>query len=50
VLVIDILDGTTNALIWRGFASENVSSKEEKSIDKLDKAAVKLFKDFPPKS
>lgn len=50
VLLIDILDGSTNALIWRGFASENVSSKEEKSIDKLDKAVVKLFKNFPPKS
>jgi hypothetical protein len=50
ILVIDILDGTNKALIWRSFASENVSSKEEKSIDKLDKAVVKLFKNFPPKN
>lgn len=48
-LVIDIFDTKTQALIWRGFASQTVSSKDQKNIGKLDKVIAKLFKKFPPK-
>lgn len=48
-LIIDIFDAKTQALIWRGFASQTVSSKDQKNIGKLDKVITKLFKKFPPK-
>jgi len=48
-LVVDIFDAKTQALIWRGFASQTVSSKDQKNIVKLDKVIEKLFKKFPPK-
>lgn len=48
-LVIDIFDGKTQALVWRGFASETVSNKDQRNVNKLDKVVAKLFKNFPPK-
>lgn len=48
-VLIDIFDGKTQALIWRGFAAESMSSKDEKDVGKIDKVAEKLFKKFPPK-
>lgn len=48
-LIIDIFDAKTQALVWRGFASQTVSSKDQKNINKLDKVVAKLFKNFPPK-
>jgi hypothetical protein len=48
-LVIDIFDAKTEALIWRGFASQTASGKDQKNVGKLDKVIEKLFKKFPPK-
>lgn len=48
-LVIDIYDAKTQSLVWRGFAEEAVSKKDDKNINKLEKAVSKLFKNFPPK-
>jgi len=47
-LVIDIFDGTSKALIWRGTASDYLSSKTEKNQKTLQSALTKLFKNFPP--
>ena len=49
-LVVDIFDAKSKALLFRGTASDEISDKPEKNIKKVDKAANKMFKDFPPGS
>ena len=49
-LVVDIFDAKTKALIFRGTASDEISDKPEKNVKKVEKAADKMFKDFPPGS
>ena len=49
-LVVDMLDNSTKKLIWRGSASDVLSDKPEKNIDKLNKAVEKMFEHFPPQS
>ncbi len=47
-VVVDLYDTQSKSLIWRGSASDTLSSKPEKNENKLDKAVDKMFKDFPP--
>lgn len=49
-LVVDMFDPHNKQLVWRGSATDTLSDKPEKNEQKLDKAADKMFKDFPPKS
>ena len=49
-LVVDIFDAKSKALMFRGTASDELSDKPDKNKKKLDKAADKMFKDFPPGS
>jgi len=49
-LVVDIFDAKSKALMFRGTASDEISDKPEKNIKKVEKAADKMFKDFPPGS
>jgi hypothetical protein len=49
-LVVDIFDAKTKSLLFRGIAQDEVSDKPEKNIKKIDKAATKMFKNFPPGS
>ena len=49
-LVVDIFDAKTKALLFRGTASDEISDKPEKNVKKVQKAADKMFKDFPPGS
>jgi hypothetical protein len=49
-LVVDIFDGKSKGLLWRGIAQDELSDKTEKNIKKLGKASDKMFKDFPPGS
>ena len=48
-LVVDIFDGKSKQLIWRGKASDTVFSRAGKPPGKLDRAVGHLFKKFPPK-
>jgi hypothetical protein len=48
-LVVDIFDGPTKKLIWRGQATETLSDKPDKNEKKLEKAVEEMFKKFPPK-
>lgn len=48
-LIMDIVDSSTNTLIWRGMASDTMVDKPEKMLKKVNKALGKLLKDFPPK-
>jgi uncharacterized protein DUF4136 len=47
-LVIDFFDGKSKQLIWRGTASDYLSTKTEKNQKTLQAALRKLFADFPP--
>ena len=49
-LVIDLYDGKTKQLIWRGNAQGMVSDKATKNEKNLDKGVAKMFKEFPPRS
>jgi hypothetical protein len=48
-LTVDIFDGQTKQLIWRGQASDAISGdKPEKNVHKMDESVDKMFKHFPP--
>ena len=47
-LVVDLVDAKTHNLVWRGTASDTVSDKPEKNEKKIQKAAEKMFKKYPP--
>jgi len=49
-LVIEMFDGKTNDLIWRGTATDTLSGKPEKNEKKLNKVVEKMFEEFPPVS
>lgn len=49
-LVVDIFDAKTKSLLFRGIASDEISDKPEKNEKKVEKAASKMFKNFPPGS
>jgi hypothetical protein len=47
-LVVDMLDGTTKNLIWRGVASDTVSPDPKQIEKKINQVVAKMFKKFPP--
>jgi Domain of unknown function (DUF4136) len=48
-LVIDLFDASTKKLLWRGLATEDLSSNAQKNTKALDGDVAKMFKGFPPK-
>ena len=48
-LVVDLFDGKTKALLWRGSADNTLSNNSSKNIKVFDKSVKELFKGFPPK-
>jgi len=48
-LTVDVFDGATKQLIFRGEATDTLSSKPEKNDKKLDANVNEMFKKFPPK-
>jgi hypothetical protein len=46
-LIIDIYDSSTEDLVWRGEARDQLSDKPEKDAKKLEKAVAKMFDKFP---
>jgi len=48
-LDVDIFDSGTKQLVFRGRASDALSSKPEKNDKKMEESVDKMFKDFPPK-
>jgi hypothetical protein len=48
-LMIDLYDGKTHQLAWRGTSHEDLSTKASKNISKFDKAVDKMFEKYPPK-
>jgi Domain of unknown function (DUF4136) len=49
-LVVDLFDTKTKQLVWRGSSSDTLSNNSDKNIKNLNKAAEKMFKQFPPGS
>ena len=47
-LVVDIFDAKTKKVIFRGTATDELSKDPKKTEKKMNKAATKMFKDFPP--
>jgi hypothetical protein len=47
-LVVDVFDGQSKKLVWRGMSSETLSSKPEKNDKKMEKDVADMFKKFPP--
>lgn len=47
-LIMDMVDGSTNILVWRGIASDTLSDNADKMKKKVDKALAKMLKTFPP--
>ena len=46
-LVVDIFDARTKEAIWRGTSTKTLSGNPEKNAENLNKAVMKMFKDFP---
>lgn len=49
-LVVDVFDGSSKKLLWRGTSTETLSSKPDKNDQKLEKDVENMFKKFPPPS
>jgi Domain of unknown function (DUF4136) len=48
-LVIDLLDPNAKLLVFRGIATDTLSSKPEANTKKIVKAVDKIFEKYPPK-
>jgi hypothetical protein len=48
MLVVDMFDGKTKNLVFRGTAEDEISDNPEKNAKRLEKASTKMFKEFPP--
>jgi hypothetical protein len=47
-LTVDIFDGTSKQLIFRGQSSDTLSSKADKNDKKMEHSVDDMFKKFPP--
>jgi hypothetical protein len=47
-LVLDIVDGRSKQLVWRGSAAGEMN-RSDGSAERLDKAVAKMLAEFPPK-
>lgn len=49
-LVVDVIDADTKNVVWRGTATKELdaNAKPEKRDKNINKAAEKLFKNYPP--
>ena len=48
-LVVDLFDGNSKNLLWRGLATEDLSTNANKNTKSLDSDIARMFKGFPPK-
>ena len=47
-LIVDVFDGSSKKLIWRGTSTDTLSSKPDKNEKKLEHSVDDMFKHFPP--
>jgi hypothetical protein len=48
-LTVDIFDGASKQLIFRGQATDSLSSKPDKNDKRMEHSVDEMFKKFPPK-
>ncbi|MDX1489614.1 MAG: DUF4136 domain-containing protein [Acidiferrobacterales bacterium] len=48
-LMVDLLDGRSNELVWRGIATKTLSENPQKIAKLINKVVKKMFKKCPPK-
>lgn len=48
-LVIDIFEGSSKKLLWRGSVVADLSNNSDKNTKNLEKDVAKMLKNFPPK-
>jgi hypothetical protein len=48
-LVIDMYDGKTHKLLWRGTVTETLTGSTDKKDNAIDKAVTLLIEKYPPK-
>jgi Domain of unknown function (DUF4136) len=48
-LVIDLFDGGSKNLLWRGLATADLSTNAAKNTNSMNNDIAKMFKGFPPK-
>ena len=49
-IVIDMYDAKSKQMLFRGKATDTLSSKPKKNAEKINKAVTKVFKKYPPKN
>ncbi len=49
-LMLDMVDTSSNQLVWRGVATDSIPKKSEKVEKRIYKAVDKLFRHFPPEN
>jgi hypothetical protein len=49
-LVIDVFDGSSKKLLWRGLATEDLSTNAGRNTNMLNGDIRNMFKNFPAKS
>jgi hypothetical protein len=47
-LIVDMFDGASKSLVWRGTATDTITQNPDKNEKTLAKALKKLFSKFPP--
>lgn len=48
-LIVDLIDAQRKKLAWRGIATDKLSDQQMKLVEQVNKAAEKLFAQYPPK-
>jgi hypothetical protein len=49
-LAVDLYDGRTRQLVWRGTASDTLTATPEKNTSKINKSLSRMFRRYPPQS
>jgi Domain of unknown function (DUF4136) len=47
-MVLDLYEAANKKLLWRGIATDTLSDNPQKNAKKIEEAAEKMFKKFPP--
>jgi hypothetical protein len=48
-LIVDLVDAEAARVVWRGVATEAISSNPKKISKKVDKVTRKMFRSYPPR-
>ena len=47
-LIVDLVDAQKKSLVWRGTATDTITSQDQVSQENIDKAVAKMFNTYPP--